>query len=174
LSGYHLLILNLNVLILKWELSSLYIAMQERIVEIIVFLLTELQQERKQKERVDLTRELIHKGYMENEINVAFSWIVRHLQKAGPDYKQVAASGSEKNDDISDIERLVITSEAYGYLLHLIRLGVLHETDVELVLEHALAEGKDDLGVDDLKSIVAAILFNADNEYGIRGNTPLQ
>jgi uncharacterized protein Smg (DUF494 family) len=152
----------------------LYLSMQERIVEIIVFLLTELQQERKQKERVDLTRELIHKGYTDYEINVAFSWIVRHLQKTLPDSKQSVASDSDKSDEISDIERLVITSEAYGYLLHMIRLGILHETDVEIVLEHALAEGKDDLGVDDLKSIVATILFNADTEYGLRDNIPLQ
>jgi uncharacterized protein Smg (DUF494 family) len=152
----------------------LYLDMQERIVEIIVFLLTELQQERKQKERVDLTRELVLKGYLENEINVGFTWIVRHLQKSVPDLKNPDLSASLKNDDFSDIERLVITSEAYGYLLHLIRLGVLQETDVELVLEHALAEGKDDLGVDDLKSIVAAILFNTDNGYGLRGNIPLQ
>ena len=152
----------------------MYLGMHERIVEIIVFLLTELQQERKQKERVDLTHELILKGYSENEVNIAFSWIVRHLQKTVPDVKNSDVPAIKKNEDISDIERLVITSEAYGYLLHLIRLGVLHETDVELVLEHALAEGKDDLGVDDLKSIVAAILFNSDSGYGSERNIPLQ
>jgi len=125
------------------------------------------------KERVDLTRELIQQGYSENEINIAFSWIVRHLQKNAQDEKHSDISASKKSDDISDVERLVITSEAYGYLLHLIRLGVLQETDVELVLEHALAEGKDDLGVDDLKSIVAAILFKQDNGYGTRNDIPL-
>lgn len=152
----------------------MYLGMHERIVEIIVFLLTELQQERKQKERVDLTRELVQIGYSENEINIGFSWIVRHLQKTAPVNKNSEVSALKKNEDIGDIERLVITSEAYGYLLHLVRLGVLHETDVELVLEHALAKGKDDLGVDDLKSIVAAILFNTDSGYGLKQNIPLQ
>ena len=62
----------------------------------------------------------------------------------------------------SDLEKIVISPDAYGYLIHLIKLGVLSDNDVESVVECAASFGKDDLSIEDLKSIVASVLFNRD------------
>jgi uncharacterized protein Smg (DUF494 family) len=143
--------------------------MQERIIEIIVHLLSEMQQERRQKDKVDLSNDLMLRGYTEIEINLAFSWIFNHLQPASQDRADHAAVVKQDLEDFVDIEKLVISPEAYGYLIQLIQLGVIKDHDIELLVERAMAYGKDDINVDDLKSIVATIIFGLDNRSSFNG-----
>jgi len=154
--------------------------MQERIVEIIVYLLSEIHQERRKKDKVDLTSALQLKGYTEIEINLAFSWIFEHLRKPPSEIFGGGAGEDFEYEDMADLESLVISPDAYGYLIQLLHLGIMKDRDMEIFIERALAYGKDDISVDDLKSIVASIIFNTDNAsmfggytlYG--GEVPLQ
>ncbi len=59
--------------------------------------------------------------------------------------------------------------DAYGFLLQLIQLGVIKENDIEMFIERAIAYGKDDISVDDLKSIISTILFGLDNRSSFNG-----
>jgi uncharacterized protein Smg (DUF494 family) len=145
--------------------------MQERIIEIIVNLLSEMQQERKHKDKVDLTHDLMLKGYTEIEINLAFTWIFGHLKQAAPDNMNDIVELPLEIDDFPEIDKLVISPDAYGFLIQLIQLGVIKDIELEIFVERALAYGKDDLNVDDLKSIVASILFDLDNRSTFDGYT---
>ena len=143
--------------------------MQERIIEIIVYLLTEIQQDWNQKARVDLTSALQLKGYTDIEINLAFSWIFKHLQQpVNPRYPRKSALESGR-EEYPDIEQLILSPDAYGYLLQMIQLGIIKDEEMDQFVERALAFGKDDISVDDLKSIVASILFNIDNNTTFNG-----
>jgi uncharacterized protein Smg (DUF494 family) len=132
--------------------------MQERILEIIVYLLNELQQERKGIDKIDLTRDLLVKGYTEGEVNLAFSWIFNHLKSPSQDRIDSDIDYTEQFEDYPEFERLIISPDAYGFLLQLIQLGVIKEN-----------YGKDDISVEDLKSIVATILFGLDNRSSFNG-----
>jgi uncharacterized protein Smg (DUF494 family) len=143
--------------------------MQERIIEIIVYLLTELQQDWNQKDRTDLTSVLQLKGYTDVEINLAFSWIFKHLQKPVVDRFNNRNMPDQDLSDVPDIEQLVISPDAYGYLLQLIHLGIMKDHEMDIFVERALAFGKDDISVDDLKSIVASIIFDIDNHTSFNG-----
>lgn len=143
--------------------------MQERIIEIIVYLLTELQQDWNQKDRVDLTSLLQLKGYTDVEINLAFSWIFKHLQQPAVEQIQKKLVVNQDLDALPDIEHLVISPDAYGYLVQLIHLGVIKDDEMDQFVERALAFGKDDISVDDLKSIVASIIFDMDNQTSFNG-----
>ena len=143
--------------------------MQERIIEIIVYLLTELQQDWNQKDRVDLTSLLQLKGYTDVEINLAFSWIFKHLQQPAVEQIQKKLVVNQDLDALPDIEHLVISPDAYGYLGQLIHLGVIKDDEMDQFVERALAFGKDDISVDDLKSIVASIIFDMDNQTSFNG-----
>ena len=143
--------------------------MQERIIEIIVYLLTALQQDRQHKYKVDLTCELTLKGYTEVEINLAFSWIFKHFDKSYTDQLEKHSEGFQEFDDIPDVEELIITPDAYAYLLQLFHLGVVKEHDMEMFIERALAYGKNDINIEDLKSIVATIIFGLDNRSSFNG-----
>jgi uncharacterized protein Smg (DUF494 family) len=143
--------------------------MQERILEIIVYLLNELQQDRKGKDKIDLTRELLFKGYTEIEVNLAFSWIFNYLKNPVQDRGNQGIDYNDQLTDYPEFERLVISPDAYGFLLQLIQLGVIKESDIEMFVERAIAYGKDDLNVDDLKAIVATILFGLDSRSSFNG-----
>jgi len=143
--------------------------MQERILEIIVYLLNELQQERKGIDKIDLTRDLLVKGYTEGEVNLAFSWIVNHLKSPPQERIDSDIDYTDQFEDYPEFERLIISPDAYGFLLQLIQLGVIKESDIEMFIERAIAYGKDDISVDDLKSIVATILFGLDNRSSFNG-----
>ena len=143
--------------------------MQERIVEIIVYLLTELQQDWNQKARTNLTSALQFKGYTDVEINLAFSWIFKHLRQPSVERFRGKLEINEDPEPLPDIEQLVITPDAYGYLVQLIHLGIMKDDEMDKFVERALAIGKDDISVDDLKSIVASIIFDMDNHTSFNG-----
>ena len=50
--------------------------MNERVVEILIYLMTEIRENRGGMEQVDgISKDLKQQGYTENEINAAFSWL---------------------------------------------------------------------------------------------------
>ena len=143
--------------------------MQERILEIIVYLLNELQQGRSGKDQVDLTRDLLVKGYTDVEVNLAFSWIFNYLKNPPIENCSNHINYDNHLEDYPEFERLVISPDAYGFLLQLIQFGVIKESDIEMFIERAVAYGKDDIGVDDLKSIIATILFGLESRSSFNG-----
>jgi len=143
--------------------------MQERILEIIVYLLNELQQDRKGKDKIDLTRDLLLKGYTDGEVSLAFSWIFNYLKNPPQDRGGMDIEYNDQLEDYPEFEKLVISPDAYGFLLQLIQLGVIKESDIEMFIERAVAFGKDDISVDDLKSIIATILFGMDSRSSFNG-----
>ena len=139
--------------------------MKERIIEIIVYLLNEMQQDRIQLEKVNLTKELLSKGYIDNEINLAFSWIFNRLSKS-PQKNEYKINNDSNNIEHSiNLDKIVISPDAYGYLIHLIKLGVLTDNDIELLIESASSLGKTNIDVEDLKSIVASIILRYDGFF---------
>ncbi len=143
--------------------------MQERLIEIIVYLLSELQQDWNQKARVNLTSALQLKGYTDIEINLGFSWIFKHLQQPISDSNLRRPDFDPELDHFPDVEQLILAPDAYGYLVQLIHLGVIKDNEMDQFVERALAFGKDDISVDDLKLIVASIIFDMDNRTPFNG-----
>lgn len=137
--------------------------MQERIIEIIVYLMEEFQQTHSSEDYSDLSKELISRGYTESEINLAFSWIFNHLQDTNTELSQEFNYAPGSNRILHDVEKIIISSEAYGYLLQLKHLGILSDYDLETVIDRSMALGTSDITVDDIKSITASLLFGSDS-----------
>lgn len=136
--------------------------MQERIIEIIVYLLEEFDQQYTQASYSDISKKLISRGYTENEINLAFSWIFNHLQKNESNRQEEFHYKTSSNRVLHDLERLIISAEAYGYLLQLKHLRMVSDFELELIIEKALAMGTSDIDIEDIKSIAASIIFGSD------------
>lgn len=140
--------------------------MQERIIEIIVYLLEEFQ-DTPQEEYDDLSEQLMARGYTESEINLAFSWIFNHLQK--PDTLEDQEVHYQENSIrvLHDLEKLIIHPDGYGYLLQLHQLGILNANDMEEVIERALSMGSSNITLDEIKGIANMLIFNADKNPAI-------
>jgi len=143
--------------------------MQERIIEIIVYLLAEFQQEKPEENYSELSQKLISRGYTENEINIAFSWISNHLQGEQADALPELNYANTAVRVLHDLEKLVVSAEGYGYILQLWHLGLINENDVEIIIERALTVGTTNVTLEDIKSIVASIIFGPESSNSFDG-----
>ncbi|HED11051.1 MAG TPA: DUF494 family protein [Caldithrix abyssi] len=143
--------------------------MQERIIEIIVFVLEEFKTSHTEENYVDISKNLMSRGYTESEINLAFSWIFDHLQRnVSPDEEEFHYQENSIRV-LHDLEKMVIEPDAYGYLLQLLQLGLISETDMEDVIEKALSLGSTRVTLEDMKAFTSSLIFNRENPNSLDG-----
>lgn len=144
--------------------------MQEKIIEIIVYLLEEFQTgEIATNNYTDLSKELISRGYTENEINLAISWVFNHFQNETQDSVDEIKYSTGSIRVLNEIERMIITPQAYGYLIQLRQLELLTDTDLEFVIERAIAIGSSSVTIEDIKNITVSLLFDSDSTVNMDG-----
>ncbi|MEJ2545753.1 MAG: DUF494 family protein [Calditrichaceae bacterium] len=137
--------------------------MQERIVEIIIYLLEEFRHQQSEETYHDLSNELISRGYTEHEINYAFSWVFNHLQNKSTGTQEQFNYSENSNRILHDVERMVISTDAYGYLLQLRYLGLISDNELENIIDRLLSLGTSSVSLDDVKSITASMLLGSDS-----------
>ncbi len=139
--------------------------MNERVVEILVFLMSQIRANNGTIERLDgVSRELLNQGYTENEINAAFSWLFEKMemdQEEMLDEQEVELNKAFRV--LHDAEKVVIRPEAHGYLIQLKELGIISLVDMEQIIERAMMLGESSVSADDIKSLVVSYLFSSDD-----------
>ena len=137
--------------------------MQERVVEIILFLVNELRSNKRLND-VDVSS-LTRDGYTQSEISSAFSWLFERLS-TGKSITDVSSGASTSYRMLNDAEKMVIESQAYGYLIQCQQLGLLNNTDVETIIERIMIAGFASVGLPEIKSFVAGYLFDMESSNG--------
>jgi uncharacterized protein Smg (DUF494 family) len=137
--------------------------MQERVVEIILFLVNELRSNKRLNE-VDVSS-LTRDGYTQSEISSAFSWLFERLS-AGKPITEKSSGASTSHRMLNDSEKMVVGPLAYGYLLQCHQLGLLNNVDVETIVERIMMAGFAAVGLPEMKSFVAGYLFDMENNSG--------
>ncbi len=133
--------------------------MHERIIEIIVFVMSALKISKKALTEIDFTT-LENMGYSQPEINAALSWIV-----SGAEYRDkfnvVNAPKSENPLRIMiDDERDIFTMESISELNNYVNLGIITYEQMELIIERLTVVGVSKVTPDLLKSIIASLVFS--------------
>lgn len=136
--------------------------MHERIVEILMFLVSELKSN-KQLNDIDVSF-LTKSGYTQSEISTAFSWLFDRMS-VGQHVVKPSAQRESSFRFLNEPEKMVINPEAFGYLLQSRELGLLRNSDVEIIIERIMAAGFSNIGVPEIKSFVAGILFDSNNHH---------
>lgn len=130
--------------------------MNERIIEIILYLITRLQQN-SEIQQVDFSR-LADDGYSEAEIGAAFSWIAGQNSLEMP----VAGMGSKASFRVlHEMERRLFKADAWGYLIQLSGIKLLSPQQLEAVIEHARMIAFEPLAIEDVKQVVANLLMES-------------
>ena len=137
--------------------------MQERVVEIILFLVSELRSNKRLND-VDVSS-LTRDGYTQSEISSAFSWLFERLS-AGKSNADIASEARTSHRMLNDHEKMVIESQAYGYLIQCQQLGLLNNVNVETIIERIMMAGFAAVGLQEMKSFVAGYLFDMENSNG--------
>ncbi|MDH7514452.1 MAG: DUF494 family protein [Bacteroidota bacterium] len=135
--------------------------MQEKIIDIIVYLIHEMRDDKRLGE-IDLSA-LADRGYTQNEISTAFSWLLDKINLGENILTDEKGAGTHSHRILHESERSVITPEAHGYLIQLRELGLLDDMDVELAIDRIMMAGFRRVGVPEIKTIAASILFDYDD-----------
>ncbi len=135
--------------------------MNERVVEILVYIMSEIRGNNDSSKHLELlSKDLIKKGYTESEISSAFSWLLNRLRFETEEVIQNEGSILKNSFRVlHEIENSIIKTEAHGYIIQLKELGIINELDVEQILEKAIMLGTAMVDVEDIKSIVASMLY---------------
>ncbi len=131
----------------------------EKIIEIIVYLLSEMKNN-KQLADVDMDK-LENLGYTQNEINTAFSWVYTKIY-AGEKIFIDKNSDTRSQRFLHDVEQNVISAEAYGYLVQLKELGLINNMDIDLIIDKIMVSSYNSVSQEDMKAIIASYLLDLD------------
>lgn len=131
--------------------------MHERIIEIIVYVISELKQHKDISE-IDLG-ELESLGYTSAEISTAFSWLVDRMELS----EEASESFTELNSFrmLHEAEQKLFTRQAWGDLIQLQSLGLLHSEHIESLIERAVMSSQQQVDSRQLKKYVASMVFHA-------------
>ena len=135
--------------------------MQDKIIEIIVYILSEIKN-LKQINEIDLEG-LTKVGYTENEINTAFAWLYSKINRGENIFKGKKESDKSKRF-FHEAEKNTLTTEAMGYLMMLMELGLLSDDDEELILDKIFYSGLQKIELTELKSIIASLILDLENK----------
>jgi len=136
--------------------------MFQKIIEIIIFVITELQS--KQIEEIDLDK-LKNLGYTNSEISTAFSWIA-DSNNFGEILEQGTSISAEKKyfRILHPAEEDFFTPEARNELIHYNILGLIRNEDIENLIDRNVMSGYGKIDSEDLKTFIAGIIFDAYNQ----------
>lgn len=137
--------------------------MSERVVEILVFIMREIRRDSNISKKLNvLSEDLVQQGYTDSEISSALTWL--HDRMHGESEELIASQEPALKYSVRhlhEIEKAVISTDAFGYLIQLKELGIIGHSDFEQVIERALMLGTGNVTIFDIKSIVASMLFNS-------------
>ncbi|MFA6569741.1 MAG: DUF494 family protein [Bacteroidota bacterium] len=148
--------------------------MYEKIIEIIVFVIAELKQN-KNFDEIDIG-ELQRLGYTQEEISTAFSWIVDRIEFSDKFPTNLVFTTVDSFRVLHEVEKQLFSPEAWGDLVQLQTLGIISNEMIEILIERAIMMGMQEIDSENLKSFVAGFIFNANSNtspvqhYMLRGN----
>lgn len=130
--------------------------MQEKIFELIVNILNEMQ-EKKEFNEIDINK-YTSEGYTKAEINTAFAWIFSKIESSELIFDAKRKS-SKSHRVYHKFEKNLFTKEALGYMIQLKELGIITETDEESIIDKLISAGYKDIGIDEIKMIASTMVF---------------
>ncbi|HKI45122.1 MAG TPA: DUF494 family protein [Balneolales bacterium] len=137
--------------------------MQNNVIDIIIHLIRNIEVGKRLNEVS--TDQL--KGYDRSEISAAYSWIIQKKESGELDSILNRRKAEEKKGAPHRVlhiaERMMITPEAYGYLLELMNYGLLDYMAMERIIESVMLQSTERISLEKMKTVVASIFFEKEN-----------
>jgi uncharacterized protein Smg (DUF494 family) len=137
--------------------------MFERIIEILVYLISELKQN-KHIDDINLA-ELQDRGYTNAEISTAFSWLADRVELSEQIVNINIKSGPLSFRVLHPAESDLFTREGLGELIQLHTLGIITNEQIEQMIERAMMVGMRNIDPSQLKSYIAGMIFSSQSEF---------
>ncbi|MCX7833483.1 MAG: DUF494 family protein [Ignavibacteria bacterium] len=138
---------------------------QERVLEIIIFILNELKHEKNFSD-IDYS-ELTKIGYTDSEINTAIAWIYSRIQENEKMFFENLSS-TKSIRVLNSVEKRLFTPEAIGYLITIRELGIISEEDFEFLIDKITSLNLHKVDLADLKPVISSFVLNLDDPHDKR------
>jgi uncharacterized protein Smg (DUF494 family) len=135
--------------------------MNERIIDIILYLVTQIRQETP-IEQIDIKR-LVSDGYTDAEIGAAFSWLADRTEYGHYDRLMRPRTTFRV---LHESERMLFRQDAYGYMLQLLEIGLLSDIEFEVIINRAQMGGLGGLHILDVKEMISTLLAESAESLG--------
>ena len=134
--------------------------MGTRILEIVVFLMDRMRENRGQLDNIDqMASDLRTLGYSENEITSAYSWLIDRYDASGESFYSEFPANHSSQRILTEYERFLFTTEAHGLLLKLLHHELIDDEQLEAILERASMFGPAPISLEQAKLITSAVVF---------------
>lgn len=134
--------------------------MFQRIIEIIVYVITELKSNKPIND-IDIER-LKSLGYTNSEISTAFSWLVDKYQFDEQNIGTLLSKPSKNSFRVlHEAESELFTDSAKNELIHYYLLGLMSNENIEQLIERTVLNGYSKIDSDSLKIFIAGAVFDA-------------
>lgn len=111
-------------------------------------------------------------GYNSSEISAAYSWLLQ---------KHPSVANKKKSDPgiyhrvLHFAERMLISPEAYGYLLEMVNIGLIDNKAMEHIIERVMFQSSEPIDLEKVKHLVENYIFDNDTIFKnhtsmLRGN----
>lgn len=139
--------------------------MNERVLVIVTIIAQYLLSDGEFPAQSDLVNELLASGFAAEEINAAFLWMERinhdPVERQAPEFRAPTFRV------FSSEECRFLGVEARGFLVRLRLLGLIDESLFEEMVQRALTDASQELGLDEIKIVAAqALAAYAQSEWG--------
>ncbi len=135
--------------------------MQDRILEIVVYLMNQLNDQQGNLGSLDeMSADLRSMGFTDNEISSAYNWLLKHFDDYPESFSEGGRTVSNKSIRVlSEAERKVISPEAFGYLLQLRYINLLTTEQLEMILDRCTLFDAEPIDLGDMKVLASAMMF---------------
>lgn len=136
--------------------------MQNNVIDLIIFLVRRMRIGDKLN---DVKLDTLH-GYDKAEISAAWSWVLQkyHAGELKDPRKELKKAEKPKAHRILHFaERMMITGEAYGYLLELHDMGLIDTVVMEKIIEQAMLHSTEQITLERAKEMVVKMIFASDD-----------
>jgi uncharacterized protein Smg (DUF494 family) len=137
--------------------------MEQRIVEILMYVIGEIQSHRIRPEEIEgISDELMQRGFSQREVATAISLFADRLNGEVRRTQVSSPSGAHAHRVLHDVEHQYVAADAHGYLIQMTHLSILDQADVEEIIERCMLLGNLNVGMDEIKMLVATHLLEKD------------
>ncbi|MBD3169564.1 MAG: DUF494 family protein [candidate division Zixibacteria bacterium] len=145
----------------------------EKILEIVIYLVKRLEENGGRLDKInEMAEDLRSQGFTDNEINSAYMWVIDQYRQPG---FIVHRSGNLNKTDfrrvLSEFERNFFTTEGYGALIQMRNLGLIDDTQLEMIIERAMLSGQNQLDADSVRTLAWSFMIT--NTPGDQSNLSL-
>jgi len=132
----------------------------DRVLEIVVFLISQLRDDRERLENLEeISAYLKTQGFTENEISSAYSWIINRVQNDSEFYYDEMRNGDSLRV-LTEPERQHFSREAVGYVIQLRHLGLLTDEQMEQILERGSTLWPSPVNLEQIKILIDSVLLS--------------